>query len=120
MTIEPRWQTNGIFDVYKLLDAIRERPGLYLGTPSLTKLRDFLQGYRSALMNNDIPYRQVGFWNIITFDTWIRKHFDLPYNSQGWANNILKHCNGDEAEALAKFFELLDEFRQQEKSESLS
>ena len=113
----PEFQTDGVFDVYKMLDVIRQRPGLYLGTPSLTKLWDFLQGYRSALINNDIPYRQVGFWNIIIFDTWIRNQLELPYNSQGWANNILQHCNGDEAKALANFFELLDEFRQQEQED---
>ena len=114
----PEFQSDGVFDVYKMLDAIRRRPGMYIGEPSLTKLWLYLHGYSSALSDDDIPQRKVDFHDGIKFDAWIRKHLSLPYNSEGWANNILNSCDRDEAKALAKFFELLDEFRRQEQEDA--
>ncbi len=108
------FQTDGEFDIYKMLNVIRQRPGLYVGTLSLSSLWHYLNGYRSALLDNKIAYREVGPWNNIPFDNWIRKHLDLPYNCNGWANNILKQCNVEEAKALNMFLELVELFRQQE------
>lgn len=114
MTIEPRWQTDGIFDVYKLLDEIRARPRMYLDEESLTKLWWLIQGYEMALRGYNPTRCLIGVFHG-KFYYYVKRHFHLSSDENSSANMILKHCAGDEAQALAKFFELLDEFRRQEK-----
>ncbi len=105
------FQIDGVFDFYKMLDKIQQRPAMYLGEKSLTKLWWFLDGYQRAMDDNDIPCKNQ-LWGDGRFNKWILKHYNLPSNIQG--DVILEQCNGDETQALATFFELLDEFRRQE------
>ena len=85
------------------------------GEESLTIVWWFLQGYEAAFLNNDFVYLKVGPFDW-RFNFFVgQKLKDLPVSSRGYHMIILKHCNNDEAKALAKFFELLDDFRQYEK-----
>ena len=43
---------------HPLLDKIRERPALYLGRPSLIRLRAFVDGYMACEYDNRlVPYK---------------------------------------------------------------
>ena len=110
------FQTDGEFDIYKMLDIIRPRPRMYLGKESLTKLWWFLFGYQRALEHNSIPFKDR-LWGVGRFEFWVLRKYRLPSNTKGYADIMREKCGGDEAKALAKFFELLDEFRRQEDSE---
>lgn len=109
----PEFRTDGVFDVYKMLDIFRERPRMYLGEESLTNLWWLLNGYQWAFQEHGVPYHEVGplDWK---FHYYVRMHFRLPPNTQSYAHMILEQYGGDEPRALAMFFDLLDEFRRQD------
>jgi hypothetical protein len=41
--------------IYDLLDVVREKPGIFIGEPSLTALRAYIDGFRSALQSIGSP-----------------------------------------------------------------
>lgn len=99
-------------DLFQIINKIKKRPGMYLGSNSITALSHFLNGYQTAYHDLEI------YWNGWLFPldfkymsefTNIRLKYD---NTMGWFNNILNFCDGDEKTALYKFFDLYDEFRQ--------
>lgn len=99
-------------DLFQIINKIKKRPGMYLGSNSITALSHFLNGYQTAYHDLEI------YWNGWLFPldfkymsgfTNIRLKCD---NTMGWFNNILNFCDGDEKTALCKFFDLYDEFRQ--------
>ncbi len=108
-----------MFDIYTWLDILRPRPAMYLGAPSLTRLWVFLMGYQIALQDHGISFQEVGPWNF-EFHRHVGRRLDqLPLNGKGYHLLILAHVGGDEAKALALFWELLDEFRAQETADAV-
>ena len=89
------------FDIYnELLGSIKKRPGMYLGTSSITKLDMLLRGYNLARTEVGIaPTEQ-------------ERKFE---GFQAWAKIILFY-SVDEYEALEKFFELYEEYLNRDKS----
>ena len=94
-----------------LLDAIRARPGMYLGKPSLLRLWLFLEGYQAALWAHQIVYEKLEIWDLKFLLHVSRRTDGKPVGARGYHTMILPHVGGDEAEALALFWQLLDEFR---------
>ncbi len=102
-------------DVYTWLDLIRKRPRMYIN--SLQDLQSQLDGYYSALYNHHIiePVPQMSHH----FLTWVYYRTEWG-TSCGWAvspqDNSQSVANiiifSDLDEQLAKFFELMDEYRQ--------
>lgn len=93
-----------------LIDMVRKRPGMFLGSNSISALRNFLDGYHTAELEYAI-YRTGNFFPL-SFQymheyTGYRLH---DRSSMGWNGQILKVCNGAEDVALQKFFELYDGF----------
>lgn len=101
---------------YSLIETIRKRPGMYLGSNSITALMNFLHGYQFALHelrkfddacpDNLFP---LDFYFMHEYTTLL---YDLYESTAGWRNHILWNCGGDEEKALFKFFELFDEFKE--------
>lgn len=95
----------------ELLSKIREKPGMYLGEESITRLDSFLGGYVYANFENGQNMR----------DEWIegfQSFVDERYQNKmtiGWCNVILRH-EKDEVAAFKRFFQLLDEYLEQKKS----
>lgn len=91
----------------QLLDVIREKPAMYLGTRSLSALSHFLAGYGFALHVHEIPssHHLPG-----DFHDWVAYRLHFFESTSGYKNMILKRIP-DESAALARFFELLDEYR---------
>jgi len=88
-----------------LLDDMRGRLGMFLGSTSLTKLAAFLRGYDYALEKcggGSDPF-------LGAFRDWIQRRYQTM--SRSWENVILDHSS-DEVDAVRLFWELLDEFRQ--------
>ena len=90
---------------------IRKRPGMYLGSNSITPLIHFLNGYQAAERGLGIcsqelfplPFRYMHEFTSIRLNC---------HDNLDWCKHILGFCDGDEEKALNKFFELYDEFCQ--------
>lgn len=90
-----------------LLKEMRGRLGMYLGVSSLVRLAAFLRGYDLALHNFDSGTPD----NFLpVFRDWIHQRFQSSQRS--WEETILLH-SADEADALKRFWQLLDEFVQE-------
>ena len=91
------------------LAKIRYRPGAYLGSPSITALSHFLNGFSYAMYKTD----QTEEHNILPEGLHQFAAKELLGNdnsSAGWWGIIL-HTNGrDEEKSFYAFFELLDKY----------
>lgn len=101
---------------YSLIETIRKRPGMYLGSPSITALMNFLHGYQFAL-HELCKFDDAYPGNLFPLDFYFMHEytallFDLKESTAGWRNHILWNCGGDEEKALNRFFEILDEFKE--------
>lgn len=87
---------------------LRQRPGMYLGTNTISKLHDHLQGYlMSNWFNNiDNPIDKYFFDN---FNDFVYRFYGVR-NNANWRDVILVQCFGNEQNALETFFELYDKF----------
>lgn len=105
------------FDIYsQLLGSIRKRPGMYLGTSSITRLDMILRGYSLARREVGIPPTEEES-EFEDFQAWIQKRYGIN-SGQSWAKIIL-FFSMDEHEALERFFELFEEFLNRDKSSEL-
>ncbi len=93
---------------YQLLWQIQQKPGLYIGEPSINELYMFLQGYNFARRELKIvPSGEESEFR--EFQFWLQKKFNLQ-TSQSWSQLILL-TSLNEQEGFYRFFELLEEFR---------
>lgn len=103
-------------ELYKLISAIKKRPGMYLGTNSITRLDMFLRGYIFA-------QREFGIFPIAQerefegFQSWIEEKYGIK-SGQSWAK-ISLFFSMDEQEAIERFFELFEEFLNRDKNSEL-
>lgn len=94
--------------LYEMLQEIEKRPGMYLGKRSITRLRSFLDGYMGAREDLGLPQtEQEREFN--GFQEWIQERFNIT-SSHGW-DSIILFYSADERDALDKFFELFEKFR---------
>ncbi|MEC4818115.1 MAG: hypothetical protein SAK29_33315 [Scytonema sp. PMC 1069.18] len=103
------------FDPYKLLEWIKKRPGMYLGSASITRLDMLLRGYSLAKREVGLPPTEQE-QNFDGFQSWVQERYGVKSN-QSWAKIILFYST-DEQEALERFFELFEEYLNQNKSQN--
>lgn len=87
---------------------LRQRPGMYLGTNTITKLYDHLLGYRMAYWFNDID-NPIDIYFFDNFNEFVYRYYGVTTNDN-WRGIILEQCFGNEQKALNTFFELFDLF----------
>jgi len=93
--------------VYDILQKVKNKPNVYLGSPSILCLQAFLSGY-------NVAQYQLGRESLNApdcfdgFQEWIQEKFKIE-SDQSWAKVILFY-SADERDALERFFELFDEF----------
>jgi hypothetical protein len=87
---------------------LRQRPGMYLGANTISKLHDHLQGYSIAYWFNDINNSvDKNFFD--NFNEFVYRYYGVTTNDN-WKGVILEQCFGNEQNALNTFFELFDLF----------
>lgn len=96
--------------LYEKLDIVRRRPGMFLGTNSVSKLFVFISGFRLALPDGSPDLQSEGHLPFSYFNRYVAMRYNCS-EPMGWANILLEVCNGSEEEGLKLFFEMLDEFR---------
>jgi len=97
------------FDVYELIERVRRCPAVYLGQNSLIRLRAFLDGCFCVAREHEIPTDERPPFGEL--HDWVARRFGWYESTAGWCNIILQECGGDDAKALSRFFELIDEYR---------
>ena len=95
-----------------LLNDMRGRLGIFLGTPSITRLAAFLRGYDYAV--EKIGQREPDAF-LSSFRDWIHRRFATT--KQSWEETILLH-SANEADAIRQFWELLDEYLREQSEAS--
>lgn len=117
--IEEKFRVNGndlktrVRELYELIEGIKKRPGMYLGTSSITNLDMVLRGRNLALKEVGLaPAEQER--EFIGFQAWIEEKYWIK-SGQSWAKIILFYSM-DEQEALERFFELFEEYLNRDKS----
>jgi hypothetical protein len=99
----------------QILQDIKARPGMFLGSCSITRLRSFLDGYQNARADLGLP-RTEQEKVFDGFQHWVQTRFKVT-STQGWDTIILLHSS-DEQGALQLFFDLLEQFQQEQSSSS--
>jgi hypothetical protein len=94
-------------DTLSLLKEMRGRLGMYVGSTSLTKLAAFLRGYDYAAVR--LGTRAPDPF-LAGFRDWIHQRYQS--SSRSWEDTILSQ-SADEADAVGRFWELLDEYARQ-------
>ena len=105
--------------IYKLIDSIRTRLGLYIGHESPTHLQSFLSGYiHEKLMEEVLSGKKNGLDedNFYGFHDWVAQKLSYKESTSGWAYMIADQ-RSDDMEGIWLFFELLDEYRSLENDE---
>ena len=88
---------NSIID---LIIKIKQRPGMYLGSKSVVKLRVFLEGYIYAMVENNFDCQK----NIYDdFNEWFRKKYEIR-ESYIW-DRFLSDTISNPEEAIDKLYE---------------
>lgn len=106
-----------MISLYQLLEKIKERPGMYIGYPSVSELFMFLCGYKRACQDMELPLSDEE-QEFHEFQPWLQKRFGVS-TSASWARIILLY-SGDEADGLKNFFDLLTEFRNERQQSSMT
>jgi hypothetical protein len=90
-------------NLYQLIEQIKVRPAMYLGSTTITALQNFIDGYNFACYIKDVEERLSPPWQ--DFHEFVRARTGFAESTGGWCYMLLHHCDGDETVALALFFE---------------
>jgi hypothetical protein len=101
--------------LFDLLEKIRAKPVLYIGTASISHLRMFIVGYRFARSEIGIHNTETESDFYKNFQPWLQNRLFIR-TVNAWDKIILLTCI-DEKAAFDYFFQLLDEFLQRDKSQ---
>jgi hypothetical protein len=111
MSTEPiRIGAKVIGTIYDLLDLLRERPGMWIGEMSVTRLSIFIQAFQLGVqaahgsLDKESPPLQ-------DFHDWIAGRLGRSKNGHGWDGMLLDAANGSEEAAFDRFWVELDAFR---------
>jgi hypothetical protein len=96
--------------LFEILGKIKERPGMYLGKPSVENLFLFLVGYKTARRELSIAPTEEELKFYGEFQPWLQERLQIRTNNS-WAT-LIQFCSVNDQEAFDRFFELLTEFRQ--------
>ena len=95
--------------VFEVLEKVRNKPGMYIGRPSVSDLFMFLVGYEYARseLGNALSAEDDDFYG--EFQPWLQNKLGVK-TVTSWAKIIMLDCQ-DEKAGFEYFFKLLDEFK---------
>jgi hypothetical protein len=94
--------------LYELLTRIKQRPGMYLGKVSITRLKMLLMGYSMSRGELGLQLTQQEK-QFAQFQKWIQGKYQIN-SAEGWESIILSQVE-DEKLACDLFFQLLEQFK---------
>ncbi len=100
--------SNKLIDIIEIIES---RPGMYIGTQSITEFWGFINGYFYVNHLNN-TYDENERELLHNFSEWIKSNnlFYLKKTDFGWYS-LLKLIYPNEQRALEAFFELWNEFK---------
>ena len=103
--------TTESYNIYDILAEVRDKPAMHLGLKSISHLKLFLDGYSHAM--DKLGYKEVSQPRFGHQEShqWFEQKLSLSVATRNWDWMTLAVCNGDEAKAFDRFYELLDEYR---------
>jgi hypothetical protein len=125
---------NNEYDIYKIIEMVQRRPGIYIGVPSTISMSIYLGGYQQAM--RDTGVEDVSSPDFYEFHNWVQKKLGYLESNAGWSNMILANtlglspnhlwntsfkldaCEEQHDKALKQFFEFIDEYRSKGKNSS--
>ncbi|MCE2719032.1 MAG: hypothetical protein ACK57R_18005 [Dolichospermum sp.] len=96
--------------LYDLLTRIKQRPGMYLGKVSITRLKMLLMGYSMSRGELGLQLTQQEK-QFSQFQKWIQGKYQIN-SAEGWESIILSQVE-DEKLAFDLFFQLWEQFKNQ-------
>jgi hypothetical protein len=97
-------------DEYDFIDIFMLKPGLYIGSRSLSKFHAFWAGYVVGIRSVGIELEpEVPCF--IGFNEYIEINYNESPSAKGWATIILENEGYNEADALEVFYDHLLRFR---------
>jgi hypothetical protein len=103
--------------LFDLLEKIKAKPGLYIGTTSIAALRMFIVGYGFARSELGVTNTDVESDFYQNFQPWLQNRLSIR-TVNAWDKIILLTCI-DEKAAFDYFFQLLEEFLQRDKTQDI-
>jgi hypothetical protein len=103
--------------LFELLEKIKSKPALYLGTASITNLRMFILGYRFARSEVGITNTEAETDFYKNFQPWLQNRLSIR-TVNSWDKIILLTCV-DEKAGFDYFFQLIDEFIQRDRNQDM-
>lgn len=98
--------------IFDMIDMIQKRPGMFIGSNSITALCHYLNGYHAAELKNGIYRKGELFPLPFKYMHEYTGYRLKEHSTAGWCHQILNSCSGAEDIALQKFFEFYDDFKQ--------
>jgi len=92
-----------------LINEIKERPGLFLGTLSIYTLKAFIDGYKYGVGENEVSANMDAFQRFVS----TKYRIEAPVS---W-DSIIRMYSSSDYQAYTKFFELFEEFIKQNEKE---
>lgn len=90
--------------LYIKLKEMRDRPGMYLGEKSLTRLASYINGY----LDGQTKIGETYSINFSDFNEYVKQYFDVTSNHD-WLK-VIKFYSSNDTHAVDIFYELLDKF----------
>lgn len=95
--------------MHPLLIKVLEKPGIYLGFPSITRLRAFLDGYEYAIYEEDSKQSRI---ILEGFNEYVAKRYEIR-SSHDWSSMILFMTTTEE-KAFWEFYKLYQQYEEQQ------
>jgi hypothetical protein len=92
----------------ELIKKIGDKPGMYIGTQSISNLFMFIQGYIYAHYEIENTSLQEDQRVLEGFQKWLEQRFNIQI-SRPWSSIILFYSDNEE-QAFKKFYALFEEY----------
>lgn len=99
--------------VIYLFTMIKKKPGLYIGSESLVRLKSFIDGYIFALKIKENDYQTEQYKK---FNKWLKKY--NIHTVESWDSYLIRIVK-DEEKSFDLFFEQLELFLKKDQTETV-
>ena len=95
-------------ELWQVLNDVKEKPGMYIGKPSLERLCHLMNGYHLCMYNRD----HVFYEYLSGFQVFVEQYYGLFENIHSFHHwsDIIIFFSPSEKEAFYTFYELLDKY----------